>query len=73
MLKRQLSRLQTYLGKIKYMTRLPNIVIIVDLQEKYTALRECITLGIPTICLIDTNSDLGLADISICCAEACKR
>ncbi|KAK5842959.1 hypothetical protein PVK06_005383 [Gossypium arboreum] len=30
MLKRQLSRLQTYLGGIKYMTRLPDIVIIVD-------------------------------------------
>ncbi|KAL6312159.1 hypothetical protein AAG906_021968 [Vitis piasezkii] len=53
MLKRQLSHLQTYLGGIKYMT------------EEYTALRECITLGIPTICLIDTNCDPDLADISI--------
>ncbi|KAJ4699629.1 DNA-directed RNA polymerase subunit beta'' [Melia azedarach] len=65
MLKRQLSRLQTYLGGIKYMTRVPDIVIIVDQQEEYTALRECITLGIPTICLIDTNCDPDLADISI--------
>ncbi|KAG4133668.1 hypothetical protein ERO13_D08G103720v2 [Gossypium hirsutum] len=40
MLKRQLSRLQTYLGGIKYIMRLPNIVIIVDQQEEYTALRE---------------------------------
>ncbi|KAK8554276.1 hypothetical protein V6N12_031242 [Hibiscus sabdariffa] len=32
MLKRQLSCLQTYLGGIKYMTRLPDIVIIVDQQ-----------------------------------------
>ncbi|GFQ00481.1 30S ribosomal protein s2 chloroplastic [Phtheirospermum japonicum] len=46
--KRQLSRLQTYLGGIKYMTGLPDIVIIVDQHEEYTALRECITLGIPT-------------------------
>ncbi|WJZ94137.1 hypothetical protein VitviT2T_013022 [Vitis vinifera] len=30
MLKRQLSHLQTYLGGIKYMTGLPDIVIIVD-------------------------------------------
>lgn len=30
MLKMQLSRLQTYLGGIKYMTGLPDIVIIVD-------------------------------------------
>ena len=65
MLKRQLSHLQTYLGGTKYMTRLPDIVIIVDQQEEYRALQECITLGIPTICLIDTNCDLDLADISI--------
>ncbi|THU43389.1 hypothetical protein C4D60_Mb00t02900 [Musa balbisiana] len=29
------------------------------------ALRECVILGIPTICLIDTNCDPDLADISI--------
>uniref|UniRef100_A0A6N2MW06 Small ribosomal subunit protein uS2c n=1 Tax=Salix viminalis TaxID=40686 RepID=A0A6N2MW06_SALVM len=29
------------------------------------ALQECITLGIPTICLIDTNCDPDLTDISI--------
>nr|YP_009776725.1 ribosomal protein S2 [Justicia adhatoda]YP_010614079.1 ribosomal protein S2 [Hypoestes forskaolii]YP_010630781.1 ribosomal protein S2 [Pachystachys lutea]YP_010866669.1 ribosomal protein S2 [Ecbolium viride]YP_010873827.1 ribosomal protein S2 [Justicia vagabunda]QHB74493.1 ribosomal protein S2 [Dicliptera acuminata]QHB74579.1 ribosomal protein S2 [Dicliptera peruviana]QHB74665.1 ribosomal protein S2 [Dicliptera montana]QHB74751.1 ribosomal protein S2 [Dicliptera ruiziana]QHB74837.1 ribo len=63
--KRQLSRLQTYLGGIKYMAGLPDIVIIVDQHEEYTALRECITLGIPTISLIDTNCDPDLADISI--------
>nr|YP_010891137.1 ribosomal protein S2 [Peperomia cookiana]YP_010891192.1 ribosomal protein S2 [Peperomia latifolia]WJK72587.1 ribosomal protein S2 [Peperomia cookiana]WJK72642.1 ribosomal protein S2 [Peperomia latifolia] len=65
MLKRKLYHLQTYLGGIKYMTGLPDIVIIVDQQEEYTALRECITLGIPTICLIDTNCDPDLANISI--------
>nr|QIM59196.1 30S ribosomal protein S2 [Exacum paucisquamum]QIM59216.1 30S ribosomal protein S2 [Exacum paucisquamum] len=64
-LKRNLSRLQTYLVGIKYMTELPDIVIIVDQHEEYTALQECITLGIPTICLIDTNCDPNLADILI--------
>nr|YP_009407319.1 ribosomal protein S2 [Aldrovanda vesiculosa]ASA46323.1 ribosomal protein S2 [Aldrovanda vesiculosa]QBC71201.1 ribosomal protein S2 [Aldrovanda vesiculosa] len=65
MLKRQLSHLQTYLGGIKYMKRLPDIVIIVDQNKEATALRECITLGIPTISLIDTNCNPDLADISI--------
>ena len=65
MLKRQLSHLQTYLGGIKYMTGLPDIVIIIDQQKEYKALRECITVGIPTICLIDTNCDPDLADFSI--------
>ncbi|KAK3409208.1 hypothetical protein EUGRSUZ_J01354 [Eucalyptus grandis] len=55
----QLSHLQTYPCGIKYMTGLP------DQQEEYTALRECITLGIPTICLIDTNCASNLAEISI--------
>nr|YP_009339513.1 ribosomal protein S2 [Lithotoma petraea]APQ38906.1 ribosomal protein S2 [Lithotoma petraea] len=64
-LKRQLSHLQRNFGGIKYMTDLPDIVIIVDQHKEYTALRECITLGIPTICLIDTNCDPNLADISI--------
>ncbi|CAN6440747.1 unnamed protein product [Victoria cruziana] len=56
-LKRQLSHIQIYLGGIKYMTGLPDIVIIIDQQEEYMALQECVTLGILTICLIDTNCD----------------
>nr|QHR85501.1 ribosomal protein S2 [Aeginetia indica] len=64
-LKRQLSRFQTYLGGIKYMIGLPDIVIIIDQQKEYMALRECSILGIPTICLSDTNCDPDLADISI--------
>ncbi|CAN4085207.1 unnamed protein product [Withania somnifera] len=65
MLKRQLSRLQTYPGRIKYMTGVPDIVIIIDQHKEYTAPRESLTLGIPTICLTDTNCDPDLAYISI--------
>nr|CAD1834776.1 unnamed protein product [Ananas comosus var. bracteatus] len=65
MLKRKLSTLQTYLGGIKYMTGLPDIVIIVDQQEEYTALRECAILGFRRFVLIDTNlSAIWLYDIS---------
>ena len=63
--KRKLSTLQKDLGGIKYMKDLPDIVIIMDQQKEYIALRECIILGIPTICLIDTNCDPDLADIPI--------
>nr|YP_010375974.1 ribosomal protein S2 [Xanthopappus subacaulis]UDN42188.1 ribosomal protein S2 [Xanthopappus subacaulis] len=64
-LKRQLAYFETYLGGIKYMAGVPDIVIIVDQYQEYTALQECITLGIPTICLIDTNCDPYLSDIAI--------
>nr|AHA12672.1 ribosomal protein S2 [Orchidantha fimbriata]AYP34347.1 ribosomal protein S2 [Orchidantha fimbriata]AYP34416.1 ribosomal protein S2 [Orchidantha maxillarioides] len=65
LLKRKLSTLQRYFVGIKYMTELPDIVIILDQQKDYKALRECVILGIPTICLIDTDCDPDFADISI--------
>ncbi|VAH91323.1 unnamed protein product [Triticum turgidum subsp. durum] len=45
--------------------RLPDFVIVLDQQKEYIALRECAILGIPTISLVDTNSDPDLANISI--------
>lgn len=40
MLKRKLSTLQTYLGGIKYLTGLSDIVIIVD-RQIYSSSRMC--------------------------------
>nr|WGO60112.1 ribosomal protein S2 [Aneura pinguis]WGO60198.1 ribosomal protein S2 [Aneura pinguis] len=62
---RRLSRLRKYFGGIKYMTALPDIVIIIDQRKEFTALQECITLGIPTICLVDTDCDPNVTDIPI--------
>jgi small subunit ribosomal protein S2 len=64
-LKRKLAELRKNLGKIKYMTSLPDIVIIIDQQKEFTAIQECITLGIPTICLVDTDCNPDLTDIPI--------
>lgn len=65
MFQRKLDRLQKYLGGIQYMTELPDIVIIIDQHKEFTALQECKTLGIPTICLIDTDCDPHLSEIAI--------
>ena len=64
-LKRQLAQLRKYLGGIKYVTSLPDVVIIIDQQKEFTAIQECITLGIPTICLVDTDCNPDLTDIPI--------
>nr|YP_010933170.1 ribosomal protein S2 [Nitella hyalina]APP89487.1 ribosomal protein S2 [Nitella hyalina]WKT08447.1 ribosomal protein S2 [Nitella hyalina] len=64
-LKRQLTQLQKYLGGMKYMTHLPDVVIIVDQQKEITAVQECRILGIPTIALVDTNCDPEFVDIPI--------
>nr|YP_010463795.1 ribosomal protein S2 [Anemia phyllitidis]UUL71062.1 ribosomal protein S2 [Anemia phyllitidis] len=64
-LKRQLLRLRKYLSGIQYMSDLPDIVIITDQHEQSTALQECLILGIPTICVVDTDCDPDLTDIPI--------
>lgn len=64
-LERQLDQLQKYLGGIKYMTTLPDIVTIIDQQKEFTAIQECLTLGIPTIRLVDTDCDPDMTDIPI--------
>ena len=56
-LKKQLNQLRKYLNGIKYMTSLPDVVIIIDPKKNTTAIQECLKLGIPTICLVDTDCD----------------
>lgn len=64
-LKRQLWKLRKYLGGIQNMKNLPDVVIIIDQKREINAVRECIKLGIPTICLLDTNCDPTLSDLPI--------
>nr|ASQ40344.1 ribosomal protein S2 [Cyanoptyche gloeocystis] len=64
-LKRQLEKLRKSLGGIKLMSRLPDVVFIVDQKREYNAVLECIKLNIPIIALLDTNADPDLVDIPI--------
>jgi small subunit ribosomal protein S2 len=47
------------------MTKLPGALVAVDVNRELNALREARNLGIPTICLIDTDGDPEFADIPI--------
>jgi ribosomal protein S2 len=51
------------------MTSLPDIVIIIYQQKEFTTIQECITLSIPTICLIDRDYNLDLTDIPMMTLE----
>nr|AHZ58051.1 ribosomal protein S2 [Tmesipteris elongata] len=61
----QLSQLHKHLGGILYMTNLPDIVIIVDQHKELTAIKECMILDIPTICVVDTDCDPDLTNLPI--------
>nr|YP_009395170.1 ribosomal protein S2 [Bryothamnion seaforthii]ARW63938.1 ribosomal protein S2 [Bryothamnion seaforthii] len=65
LLRKELDRLRKHLGGIKSMQSLPDLVIVVDQKKETTAIQECIKLGIPTICILDTNCNPDIVDIPI--------
>jgi small subunit ribosomal protein S2 len=65
MLRRELSKLQKYLGGIKTMRKIPDVVIIVDQRREYNAVQECEKLGLPIVSMLDTNCDPDVVDVPI--------
>ncbi|MCU0308277.1 MAG: 30S ribosomal protein S2 [Thermoleophilia bacterium] len=53
----ELLKLETNLGGVADMQRLPDAVVIVDLKKEAIAVREANRLGIPVVGLVDTNCD----------------
>ncbi|MGV2831122.1 30S ribosomal protein S2 [Myxosarcina sp. GI1(2024)] len=64
-LRRELSKLQKYLGGIKTMRRVPDIVVIIDQKREHNAISECQKLSIPVVSTLDTNCDPEIVDIPI--------
>lgn len=54
---RQLAKLSKTLGGIKEMRGLPDLIFIVDQAKEEIAIKEANKLGIPVICLADTNAN----------------
>ena len=64
-LRRELDKIKTNLDGIRGMEKLPGALVIIDVKRELNALKEAKKLGIPTVCLIDTDGDPDLADIAI--------
>ena len=64
-LRREMAKLQKYLGGIKSMRKVPDIVVIIDQKREHNAISECQKLGIPVVSLLDTNCDPLVADVAI--------
>jgi len=62
---REKRKITRNLEGIRTMTKLPGALVVIDVNREINALREARSLGIPTICLIDTDGDPELADIPI--------
>ncbi len=64
-LRREKDKILRNLAGIRNMTKLPGAMVIIDVKREVNAVREARKLGIPTVCLIDTDSDPDFADIPI--------
>jgi small subunit ribosomal protein S2 len=62
---RERAKLETNLGSIADLTRLPAALFIVDISKEHIAVAEARRLNIPTFAIVDTNSDPTLVDYPI--------
>ncbi len=56
-LNRYLDKLIESLGGIKDMKKVPGAVFVIDIMKEHIAIKEAKKLGVPTVGIVDTNSD----------------
>jgi small subunit ribosomal protein S2 len=64
-LRREMNKMKRNLSGIKGMDKLPGALVVIDTKREISSIREARKLGIPTVCLIDTDGAPELADIAI--------
>ncbi|WDV47724.1 30S ribosomal protein S2 [Clostridiaceae bacterium M8S5] len=64
-LRHEAERLEKFLGGIKDMNGLPDVLFVVDPRKEKIAIREARILGIPVVAIVDTNCDPDEVDFVI--------
>ncbi|MCE9591448.1 MAG: 30S ribosomal protein S2 [Planctomycetes bacterium] len=64
-IRREKNKILRNLDGLRVMTKLPGAMVVIDVNREVNAVKEARKLGIPTVCLIDTDSDPDYADIPI--------
>jgi small subunit ribosomal protein S2 len=64
-LQREMTKIKANLEGIRKMERMPGVMFIIDTRREHIAVKEARKLGVPTIALIDTDSDPDLIDLPI--------
>ncbi len=65
MLKRKKAKLLDYLGGIREMKKIPDMIFVIDTVKEKIAVQEARRLGIKVIAPLDTNCDPDLVDLPI--------
>jgi small subunit ribosomal protein S2 len=65
LLKKEMEKLEKFLGGIKNMTRVPDAMFVIDPRKERIAVAEAHKLGIPIVAIVDTNCDPDEIDVII--------
>ena len=64
-IRKEQERLEKFLGGIKDMPRIPDVIFIVDPRKERIAVQEARKLNIPIVAMVDTNCDPDEIDVVI--------
>ncbi len=64
-LTRELAKIRRNLQGIREMKRLPDALVVIDPKKEHIAVKEAKRMGVPTVALIDTDSDPDTIDLPI--------
>ncbi|HBS48095.1 TPA: 30S ribosomal protein S2 [Candidatus Dependentiae bacterium] len=56
-IQKEIARLEKNVGGILNLTSKPGAVVVIDAQKERAAIKEALSLGIPVVAMIDTNTD----------------
>lgn len=65
LLRKEMERLEKFLGGIKGMKKMPGAMFIIDPRKERIAVAEARKLGIPIVAIVDTNCDPDEIDVII--------
>jgi small subunit ribosomal protein S2 len=64
-LQREMDKIKANLEGIRKMEKMPGVMVIIDTRREHIAVKEAKKLGVPTVALIDSDSDPDLIDLPI--------
>ena len=65
LIQREIDRLKLRLSGVRNMTRLPDVIFLIDVSREVAAVHEANLLNIPIVALVDTNCDPTSVDYVI--------
>lgn len=62
---RKLKKLETIYGTVRGLTKLPEVLVIVDIKKEQKVVFEAQKTGVTTVALVDTNGDPNKVNLAI--------